>query len=256
MLNEQEKVSNKKHLEMNKSTLSILESLLFASEKPLSVNSIKLALEEKFSLASAEIKKYLSALQKEYEKQDRGIELVEINNAYQLRTKPENKDFVQALVRAKSFRLSPVSLEALSIIAYKQPCIKSVVDEVRGTDSSHLVRALMDRGLVKFCGKSELPGKPMLYATTDKFLEVFGLNKVSDLPSLSEVEELLPQDVLETKKTDPLSAITESLIEEQSCNDIQDQEELNKLAERLSGIEVVPEALKKKKEEEPASTEA
>lgn len=236
--------------------LSALESLFFASETVLSVSSIKVALEKKFSLSPSEIKKYLKILQQEYTDKVRGIELVEVNNAYQLRTKSENKEFVQALVKAKSFRLSPASLEALSIVAYKQPCIKSAIDEVRGMDSGHLVRALMDRGLVKFSGKSELPGKPMLYSTTDKFLEVFGLNKIVDLPSLSEIEELLPEDVLEVKKTDKLSVITDSLTEKQSCNDIQDQEELNKLSERLSGIKVLPEALRAKKENLPDPTEA
>lgn len=240
----------------DKKILSVLESLFFASETVLSVNSIKVALEKQFSLSSLEIKKYLKTLQQEYINNSRGIELVEVNSAYQLRTKPENKEFVQALVKAKHFRLSPASLEVLSIVAYKQPCIKSAIDEVRGMDSGHLMRTLMDRGLVKFSGKSELPGKPMLYSTTDKFLEVFGLNKIIDLPNLSEIEELLPEDALEVKKTDKLSVITDSLTEKQSCNDVQDQEELNKLSERLSDIKVVPEALKKKKKDLLDSTEA
>lgn len=232
----------------NKKVLSVLESLFFASETALSANFIKSALEQEFSLSTTEIKKYVKILQQEYANNNRGIELAEVNNAYQLRTKPENKDFVQALVKAKSFRLSPASLEALSIIAYKQPCIKASIDEVRGTDSGHLVRTLMDRGLVKFSGKSELPGRPMLYSTTDKFLEIFGLNKIVDLPSLSEIEELLPEDELDIKKTDKISLIADSLAEKQDCNDVQDQEELDKLSQRLSDINVVPDAIKEKKE--------
>lgn len=243
-------------LEKEKKILSILESLFFASEKVLSINSIKVVLEEEFSLSPSEIKKHLQILQKKYIDNDSGIELIEVNNAYQLRTKPENKEFVKALVKAKSFRLSAASLEVLSIIAYKQPCIKSSIDEVRGMDSGHLVRALMDKGLVKFSGKSELPGKPMLYSTTDKFLEVFGLNKIVDLPDLVEIEELLPEDALDIKKTDKLSIITDSLTEKKDCNDVQDQKELDKLSQRLSDIEVVPEALKEKKESLSESTKS
>lgn len=236
--------------------LSILESLLFASDKPLGLTVIKSVFEERYGLSTSAIKTHLKNLKRKYINKTSGLELVEVGGAYQIRTKVDNKEFVQSLVKAKSFRLSPAALEVLSIIAYKQPCIKSSVDEVRGVDSGHLVRALMDRSLVKFSGKSELPGKPMLYTTTDKFLEVFGLNKLVDLPNLSEIEELLPEDSLEVKKTDTLSIITDSLTEKQSCNDIQDQEELSKLSERLSGIEVTPEALKKKKEDMTDSAEA
>lgn len=230
--------------------LSILESLLFSSEKVLSVSAMKGVFAEKYNFSTATIKKHLKDLQNKYNTKFSGIELVEVSNGYQLRTKPENRGFVQSLTKVKSFRLSPSALEVLSIIAYKQPCIKSAIDEVRGGESGHLVRSLMDRSLVKFSGKSELPGKPMLYSTTDKFLEVFGLNKIADLPNLSEVEELLPEDALELKKTDQLSMITDSLTEKQSCNDVQDQEELDKLSERLSHIKTTPEALKEEKDEE------
>lgn len=244
-------LADKKNLESKTELspiVSILESLFFASEKALSLNAIKGILEDEFSIASVEIKKHIKNLQNNYENQDRGIELAEVNNTYQLRTKIKNKTFVKALIKAKSFRLSASALESLSIIAYKQPCIKASVDEVRGMDSSHLVRSLMDRGLVKFSGKSELPGKPMLYSTTDKFLEVFGLNKIMDLPELSEVQDLLPQDILDSKKTDNLSLLANSLQETKDCNDVQDQEELDKLAKRLSSIEVTTKVLKEKKD--------
>src|SRR5204863_3661148 len=99
------------------------------------------------------------------------------------------------LVKGRSFRLSGPALEVLSIVAYKQPVIKSEIDQIRGVESGHLVRALMEKNIVRFAGKSELPGKPMLYATTKEFLELFGLRNIRELPTLSEIDELIPEGI-------------------------------------------------------------
>lgn len=175
---------------------SVIESLLLASEKPVTLSVLKEVF--KGSGTSTDLlKRSLNDLLIEYTGAERGMSLIEVGGGYQLRTKSENMVFVRRLTKGRPFKLSGPALEVLSIIAYKQPLIKAEVDSIRGVESGHLVRALMDRSLVKFVGKSELPGKPMLYGTTRKFLEIFGLRDLRELPSLSEIDELLPEGMTE-----------------------------------------------------------
>lgn len=216
--------------------ISILESLLFISDRPVGLTTFKNAFENT-NITTKKIKELLNELKIDFVNSRRGVSLEEIDGAYQLRTKPDNQDFIKKILKPKIFKLTGPSLETLSVIAYKQPCVKSQVDEVRGVESGHLIRALMDKGLVAFDGKSELPGRPMQYKTTKKFLEIFGLRNLSELPSLSEIEELLPEGIGEDEDKQTLSELAGKLEESFEATSYSiGEEELGKITEQLSGI--------------------
>ena len=176
--------------------LSIIESVLFASDKPVPFKDLRALLEAGSveEVTADELREILKKLGESYQSAERGVFLREVAGAYQICTKKENAHFIQSYLKAPTFRLSPAALEVLAMVAYKQPVVKSQLDEIRGVDSSHLLRTLMKKGLLRFVGKSELPGRPMQYAVTQKFLEVFSLSSLKDLPSSSEIENLLPEE--------------------------------------------------------------
>lgn len=216
--------------------ISILESLLFISDRPLGLTTFKNAFENT-NVNTKKIKELIDELKMDLVQRRRGVTLEEVDGAYQLRTKVDNQDYIKKILKPKIFKLTGPSLETLSVIAYKQPCIKSQVDEVRGVESGHLIRALMDKGLVAFEGKSDLPGRPMLYKTTRKFLEIFGLRNLSELPSLSEIEELLPEGIGEDEDKETLSELAVKLEDEYGDQSYSiGEEELGKITEQLSGI--------------------
>ena len=137
-----------------------------------------------------ETKKLLKELQSEYEKDTRGIRISFLGDAFKLTTKKEHKDYYEKLVdQGELSPLSQASLETLAIIAYNQPITRAEIDEMRGVSSAHIIRRLVARNLVKASGKSNLPGRPNLYATTSDFLDYFGLSTLSDLPKLDEEDE-------------------------------------------------------------------
>ncbi len=163
----------------------IIESLLFVTESPLSVKRIQeiLDLQESFPVREA-----LFALSSDYEKRKGGFYLCEVAGGYQLRTRPEYKDWIQRMLQNKPARLSKAALETLAIIAYKQPVIRSDIEYIRGVDSGGVLRILLERKLVRVMGRREIPGRPMIYGTTKKFLEMFDLKDLRDLPSPKEME--------------------------------------------------------------------
>jgi len=173
---------------------SIIESLLFAAIHPISFAQIK-GVFHGVDITSDRLHDIINRMQTDCAGGERGVTLEEVSGGFQLRTKIENSGWLRRIVKARPFRLSGPALEVLSIIAYKQPMIKSEIDDIRGVESGHLVRALMEKSLVKFAGKSELPGKPMLYATTKQFLELFGLRNIRELPTLSEIDKLIPEGI-------------------------------------------------------------
>ena len=219
-----------------KQAFSIIESLLFSSDRPMGMGTFKQVFKGT-NLKTKEIKKALEELQIEYADGARGVSLEEINGGWQLRTKVDNMDYLRKLAKARPFRLSGPALEVLAIMAYKQPLIKSEVDDIRGVESGHLVRALMEKGLVCFQGKSELPGKPMQYGTTRKFLEIFGLRNLRELPSLDEIDQLLPDGIGIEEEDEKLSDVTDKMSEEFSGNYSEGEEELVKIEATLGDIE-------------------
>ena len=160
--------------------LGILEGLLFVvGDEGLSLNSIC----EIMDIDELEAKKLLTGLKEKYEKEDSGIKISYLGDAFKLTTKPEHKEFYQKLVETpESNTLSPVALETLAIIAYNGPLTRLEIDEMRGVSTSYTLRKLLARDLIKVCGKSDLPGKPNLYTITNTFLDYFGLATLNDLP--------------------------------------------------------------------------
>lgn len=230
----------------DKQAQSILESLLFSSDRPLGMGTFKQVFKGT-NYKTKDIKKALEALQTEYADVSRGVSLEQINGGWQLRTKVDNMDFLRKLAKARPFKLSGPALEVLAIIAYKQPIVKSEVDDIRGVESGHLVRALMEKSLVCFQGKSELPGKPMQYGTTRKFLEIFGLRNLRELPSLDEIDQLLPDGIGVEEEDEKLSDVTDKMAEEFNGSYSEGQEELEKIEATLGDIDTSSEFFEEEK---------
>lgn len=216
---------------------SIVESVLFASDRPVSLASLKL-LFKGTNIRGDKIRRALDQLAVEYAGGRRGVTLEEVPGGYQLRTKIDNMEFLKRTLKARQFKLSGPALEVLSIVAYKQPTVKAEIDEIRGVESGHLLRALMEKNLVNFEGKSELPGRPMQYGTTKKFLEIFGLRSIKELPTLSQIDELLPEgiDEQQAEEKPTLASITDSMSETFVGGYSQGEDELMKIQEQLEDI--------------------
>lgn len=165
----------------------ILEALLLASEAPLSVEKIRDLLPE---VERDEISRQLTELVSEYEMRQGGFHLCAVAGGYQFRTRPDFSPWIKKLKGVRAQVLSPAAMETLAVVAYRQPVMKSEVDKIRGVDSSASVKGLLDKKIIRMVGRKDVPGKPMLYGTTKKFLEMFNLNDLSELPTLRELKEL------------------------------------------------------------------
>ena len=165
----------------------ILEGLLYVQ------GDIGLTLEQVMdilNISEEEAKNLIYKLKNSYEDSSRGLRINYLGNTFKLTTKEEHKEYYQRLLEnPKNNVLSNSALETLAIIAYNEPITRVEIDELRGVDSSYIVRRLLAKGLIKECGKSDLPGKPILYKTTDDFLDYFGLSSINELPSLDNIEE-------------------------------------------------------------------
>lgn len=161
---------------------SIIESLLYVTGDPLPIETIAGILECSVEFAT----EIMNVLEKVYEKDEsRGIKLICVNKAYQFGTKPINSDHVQMLLKTNVRQsLSRASLETLSIIAYKQPITRIEIEEIRGVKSDRAIYTLVEKGLIKECGKKNVIGRPNLYGTTDEFLKHFDFTSLGELPSL------------------------------------------------------------------------
>lgn len=161
---------------------SAVEALLFASGEPLSIYELSNHLDEKSKTIELIIQEMMDA----YEKvQTRGIKLISIKGKYQLVTKGENAEYIQKLLKKnKRQSLSQASIESLAIISYKQPITRIYIDEIRGVKSESALQRLIEKDLIKEVGRLEVPGRPILYGTTDEFLRQFDLRDLKDLPSL------------------------------------------------------------------------
>ena len=163
--------------------LAVLEGLLFVvGEEGLTLDQI----EDVLDINEEESKLLLKSLREQYEKDDRGLRIDFLGNRFKLTTKFEHKEYYQKLIENPSTNtLSQAALETLAIIAYNEPITRIKVDELRGVSSSHLVRKLVAKGFIKEVGRSDLPGKPILYETTSEFLDYFGLPNIESLPDMS-----------------------------------------------------------------------
>jgi segregation and condensation protein B len=164
---------------------SIIESLLFASDKVLGLTELKRLLGERDG------KKVTAAVDALLERRKgSGIEVVRLANGWHLRTNPEHARWVSKLLAGRPMRLSRAMMETLAIVAYRQPVTRPEVDDIRGVDCGPVLKTLLDRGLIRIIGKKEEVGRPLLYGTTPEFLRVFSLGELGDLPTLREYAEL------------------------------------------------------------------
>lgn len=166
-----------------------METILFMSDKPVSLPKLRALLNQEIPLAAYRI--LLTRLREEYAQDYRGIEIAEVSLGFQLRTKPHMSSVLRKMVKTQPLKLTPATMEVLTVVAYKQPLTKDEIDQIRGVDSSYLLRNLMEKHLVKIMGRSELPGRPILYGTTHEFLELFSLKDLKHLPPLHEIESMV-----------------------------------------------------------------
>lgn len=166
---------------------SIIESLIFVSENPLGIDSIQGVLENVDKMA---IQRCIDELVEEYRQLDRSYHLVNVAGGFQFRTKPEYAQWIQKSKKARGTRLTKAALETLAIIAYKQPIIRAEIETIRGVDSGWVLRALLEKKLIRILGRKAMPGRPIVYGTSRYFLEFFGLENISSLPTLREIKDL------------------------------------------------------------------
>lgn len=172
---------------MSKSLKLIVEALLFASDKPLNAREIHNTLPD---VKLSEIKNTLEALKQEYEEMDRSFIIKDIADGYQFRSHAEYGPYILKMLQTSPNRLSRAALETLSIIAYKQPILRQEIERYRGVDVGGILKMLGEKGLINIMGRKDLPGRPLIYGTTKKFLEVFDLQNIEALPKLKEIEAL------------------------------------------------------------------
>ncbi|MBN1615108.1 MAG: SMC-Scp complex subunit ScpB [Deltaproteobacteria bacterium] len=166
---------------------AIIEALVFASESPLSIDRIAETLE---GIDRKEIVAVLSTLAEEHEARGGGFLLKEVAQGFQFRTRPSLGSWIRRLKRSKPLTLTPAALETLAIVAYRQPVVKAEIDRIRGVDAGGPLKGLLEKKLVRIQGRKDVPGRPIIYGTTKKFLEVFTLKDLSELPTLKEFKDL------------------------------------------------------------------
>jgi len=165
---------------------AVIENVLFAADQPVSVGQLQDLFAE--TTEKAVLKSALDELVREY--QSRNLQLMEVAEGYQLMTRRDYSDWVRKFMKLdKTAKLSQPSLDTLAIIAYKQPLTKAEVEGIRGVDSSGVVRTLLEKKIIAPSGRKKVPGRPIMYRTTRKFLEYFGLMDLKDLPTLEDFKE-------------------------------------------------------------------
>lgn len=215
-----------------------LESLIFASEDPLTTRVMHriLVLEDptqevpgqqalplegeaqqeerpvkkEFDVPKGYFDELVDEINEELESSDRPFRIVKIAGGYQFATTPQHGQLVQRLIKARNRkRLTQAALETLAIVAYRQPLTKGEVDAIRGVNSGEVVNSLVEKGLLTIVGRSETPGKPLLYGTTEEFLRIFGLNSLSELPKLREIDDLLKTTTTMIESDDTITISTD-----------------------------------------------
>ena len=177
---------------MKNENLQIIESLLFASDIPLTINKLKEIVPHS---DAKKIKKSIDSLNENYGKTGSSLKIIEVANGFQLVTREEYSAYIQQLFKGRSAsKLTNPGLETLAIIAYEQPITKQRMEQVRGVNVDGVVKTLLERNLISIVGREKVPGNPLLYGTTNFFLEYFGIKSLKDLPKLKEIDELLKGD--------------------------------------------------------------
>jgi len=175
---------------------SAVEALIFASEKPITIEQIKKVLGD---LDTSSVNNIITELKNDYQTQNRGLRVVEIAGGFQMITSTDFAPFLKKLFKNRySDKLSKPALESLAIIAYKQPLTKSEIESLRNVNVDGVMKSLIDKNLIRICGRKKVPGRPFVYGTTREFLEHFGLKALADLPKMEDFT------VLAQKKEDQI----------------------------------------------------
>jgi segregation and condensation protein B len=186
---------------------AVIEALIFASDAPLALEKICIILSD---VEKKEVKEAFEKIVLEYNERQGGICLQEVAGGFQFRTRPELSPWVKKLKSSKPHSLSPAAMETLAIVAYKQPIVKSEIESIRGVDVGAPLKGLLDKKLIRIVGRKDVPGKPIIYGTTRKYLEVFNLKDLMDLPNLRELKELNQQQEI----------VEQEIVEEETTEDI------------------------------------
>ena len=174
------------------SLMQHIEALIFVSEQAITLKEIKNTLEEIFeqNIEKEVILQIIETLKEKYNHEDFAFSIIEISEGYQFMTKEKYHETVGILLKQKTKkRLSKAALETLSIIAYKQPITKTEVEQIRGVNSDYSIQKLLEKELVTIVGRSEKPGRPLLYSTSPKFMDYFGIKSLKDLPKVKDIVE-------------------------------------------------------------------
>ncbi|MBI4549823.1 MAG: SMC-Scp complex subunit ScpB [Candidatus Omnitrophica bacterium] len=205
-----------------KTAKRIIEALLFASSKPVTVAEIKKVLR---GLKPSGIEQMIRDLAAEYEGENRSFRIQEIAGGFEVGTDPKYAPWIMKLEMQKRARqASHSALETLAIIAYKQPVTRAEVEDLRGVDIASVLAALLEKNLIKIVGRKEVPGRPFLYGTTEKFLEHFGLKALSDLPQVGEIRELVEKALPREKFLNPKQEESQPKTESTENPDVQASE--------------------------------
>jgi segregation and condensation protein B len=165
----------------------ILESLIFVSDAPLSLDRMCILLEE---FDRGDIRSALMALTADYRQRGGSIILTEVAGGYQFRTLPEYADYLKRLTKTRAPKFSQSALETLAIVAYRQPITRAEIEYLRGVDCGGVLKTCLEKRLVRILGKKDVPGRPLIYGTTKEFLEMFSLKDLASLPTLKEIQDL------------------------------------------------------------------
>lgn len=168
---------------------TLVEACIFAADSPLTLDRLCLLVEQ----PRAEVRAVVEQLMDEYGVEGRGFHLAEVAGGYQFRTSTELTPWLRKLSKDRPFRFSQAALEALAIIAYRQPVTRAEVEYLRGVDSGGVIKSLLEKNLLRILGKKDVPGRPLMYGTSRHFLELFGLKELQDLPTLKEFGSLEPE---------------------------------------------------------------
>jgi segregation and condensation protein B len=177
---------------MNNDLQSIIESLIFISQDPLTVERLKAVLE---GVPEEEIRAALDEIARGCEAEPRGVRVLHTGGGYVFSTKPEHDRWVRRLLQIeRKNKLSSASLESLAAVAYHQPVTQAEISAIRGVDSTYTLKTLLEKRLIKIVGRKKAPGNPLVYRTSERFLQYFGLNSLDELPSEEEISKILEEE--------------------------------------------------------------
>jgi len=198
---------------------AVIEALILSSESPLALEKICAVLD---GVDKIEVREALDQLMAGYEERRSGISIQEVAGGFQFRTRPEMAAWIKKLKGTKPASLSPAALETLAIVAYRQPVVKAEIESVRGVDVGAPLKGLLEKKLIRIVGRKDVPGKPIIYGTTKKFLEVFNLKELADLPTMRELKEITEQQGILELET--VEETIEETVENTAEENIQEQE--------------------------------